>query len=90
MTNQPDSAESAAERIVVGVDGSPDAQWAITHAQPLDSIDLVHTCGQPVMAAEVGMVIDPRYCPSLRPRWSNASCTCSKARVRIFPRSMCA
>jgi len=63
MTGQTDNTERSGERIVVGVDGSPDArraiQWAINHARPTDSIDLVHTWEQPVIAAEAGMAIDP-------------------------------
>lgn len=54
--------DAAGERIVVGVDGSPDArqalEWAITHAGPTDTIDIVHTWHQPIMAVEAGMAID--------------------------------
>lgn len=55
-------AGSDSERIVVGVDGSPDARralgWAVDHAGPTDTIDIVHTWQQPIMAAEAGMAID--------------------------------
>ncbi len=63
MTDQTDNTGSSGDRIIVGVDGSPDArralEWAVTHAQPTDSIDLVHAWHQPAMAAEAGIGIDP-------------------------------
>ena len=61
MTNENDSG-SDGKRIVVGIDGSPDArralEWAVNHAGPADTIDIVHTWHQPLMAFEAGIVID--------------------------------
>jgi nucleotide-binding universal stress UspA family protein len=51
------------ERIVVGVDGSAISrraiQWATSHAQQDDTIEVVHTWTRPVPVAEAGTSIDP-------------------------------
>lgn len=59
------------ERIVVGVDGSPDArralEWAFSHAGSQDNIDIVHSWQQPIMASEAGHVCPLVIVPAPKP-----------------------
>ena len=55
------------QKIVVGVDGSEDAQvaldWALAHAGPNDHIEIVHTWNQPAAATGIygaGFAFDPK------------------------------
>ena len=60
----PNSADSDGEKIVVGIDGSTGAHaaidWALSHAQANDQIEIIHTWTDPAMPAEIGMAFDPQ------------------------------
>ena len=60
----PNSADSDGEKIVVGIDGSTGAHaaidWALSHAQANDQIEIIHTWTDPATPAEIGMAFDPQ------------------------------
>lgn len=60
----PNSADSDGAKIVVGIDGSTGAHaaidWALSHAQANDQIEIIHTWTDPAMPAEIGMAFDPQ------------------------------
>ena len=57
------STDRDGQRIVVGVDGSPDARralaWAIAHANRDGVVELVNAWEQPIAATQAGLALDP-------------------------------
>jgi len=52
------------QRIIVGSDGSDGSRqaidWALTHANPQDSIEIVRTWSLPVSVPQAGLAFDPK------------------------------
>lgn len=65
--NNENAGKVRARKIVIGVDGSEDAQravdWALDQAGPEDHIEIIHTWNQPAAAAGIygaGYTFDPK------------------------------